>query len=323
MNIDDSPFSKILKSQIKNKSILIKRETPPDNGISLTILNNTVKHSKCNGTGFQLRKKQIIQLFQDVTKKYQLKNCYININLDKIPKDNYFNFYKEKHNDNQFLLPNPRFNYDNVLITSNEKKYNNYDQVKNKINTIDISFNEKKDLLYINCNVSQYKLKLFKKLSHINKKKKIIDAYMCIGDSHKKNIVYTIDPSLNKIKYFVKKKMAGFEYKYFEEHCQYKYLLIDPYYISNDKIRLLLNLNAVTFMKASEYENFYSHTLIKNKNYIEFESYTDLKTIYNTTIKDQELCSFIIQNNKQYCQDILTYDNILEYIALLINNIWS
>ena len=76
-------------------------------------------------------------------------------------------------------------------------------------------------------------------------------------------------------------------------------------------------------MKTSNYENFYSHTLIKNKNYIEFESYNDLKTIYNTTIKDQELCSSIIQNNKQYCQDILTYDNILEYIALLINNIWS
>ena len=60
--------------------------------------------------------------------------------------------------------------------------------------------------MYINCNTSQLKLKIFKKFTHINKTKHIIDAYMCIGDSHKINNIPLIDPSLNKIRYFVKKK---------------------------------------------------------------------------------------------------------------------
>ena len=81
MEIDNFPFEGIIQSQIENKDLLNKKEKPPENGISLTIINNTVKHSKCTGTKYQKRKKQIINMFQDVVKKYKLKKSYINITI--------------------------------------------------------------------------------------------------------------------------------------------------------------------------------------------------------------------------------------------------
>ncbi len=321
MEFENSPFKSIIKSQIKNKRHLIKKESPPPNGISLTIINGSVKHSKCSGNTHQKRKKQIIGLFQDVVKNYKVKNCYVNINLEKTPIDNYFNFYRLKNNDKQFLLPNPRFYYDNVLLDKKEKKYNTFDDLKKALREKDNTFNEKLNKIYINCNSSKTKLKLFKKISHINKKEHIIDSYMCIGDSHKINNIPSIDPSLNKIKYFVKKKMAGFGYKYFEEHCKYKYILNDPYYINTDKIRLLLNIECIPLTKNSNYENFYTHTIVNKVNHIEFSNYQEIQSIYHELENNTNLCNNIIKNNKTYCEEILTYDNILEYIAILINNV--
>ena len=79
-----------------------------------------------------------------------------------------------------------------------------------------------------------------------------------------------------KIRYFVKKKMAGFNYIYFNEHCNYKYILNEPYYINTDKIRLLLGLNCIPITKTSKYENVYSdvRNAIKLKpEYIVFDDY--------------------------------------------------
>ena len=323
MEIDNFPFEGIIQSQIENKDLLNKKEKPPENGISLTIINNTVKHSKCTGTKYQKRKKQIINMFQDVVKKYKLKKSYININLDKVPKNNCFNFYREKGNNAQFLLPNPRFINDNVLIDNKEKKFQNYDDVIKELKKIDKPFKNKINKMYINCNTSQLKLKIFKKFAHINKTKHIIDAYMCIGDSHKINNIPLIDPSLNKIRYFVKKKMAGFKYVYFNEHCKYKYILNEPYYINTDKIRLLLGLNCVPVTKISKYENLYTHTLVNKVNHIEYSSYKELSDIYNNLENDDELCLDIIKNNKEYLEKTLNYNNLLLYIAILINGLFA
>tara|TARA_Y100000816_G_scaffold184596_1_gene133816 strand:- start:345 stop:1316 length:972 start_codon:yes stop_codon:yes gene_type:complete len=323
MEVDNFPFEDIIKSQIENKQFLNKKENPPDDGISLTIINNTVKHSKCLGTKYQKRKKQIINMFQDVVKKYKLKKSYININLDKIPKNNCFNFYREKGNHSQFLLPNPRFINDNIFLNEKEKKFNNFDEVINELAILDNPFENKTNKIYINCNTSTLKLKIFKKIAHINKTKDIVKAYMCIGDSHKINNIPKIDPSLNKIKYFVKKKMAGFNYIYFNEHCNYKYILNEPYYINTDKIRLLLGLNCVPITKTSKYETLYSYTLQDKINHIEFTSYKELLNIYNELENNNELCLDIIKNNKEYLEKSLNYDNLLMYIAILINNLFA
>ena len=90
MDINNTPFYTILKSQIDHKNDLIKKESPPENGFTISILNNKIYHTKCNGTNYQKRKKQTLELFRAVLKKYKLKNCHININCDKIPKDFYF-----------------------------------------------------------------------------------------------------------------------------------------------------------------------------------------------------------------------------------------
>ena len=38
MEVDNFPFEDIIKSQIENKQFLNKKENPPEDGISLTII---------------------------------------------------------------------------------------------------------------------------------------------------------------------------------------------------------------------------------------------------------------------------------------------
>ena len=207
-------------------------------------------------------------------------------------------------------------------MDESEKRFNTYTEQSEYLKKIDKPFEDKLPVIYFNCHSGTYKLKLFKKFILINKKKNIIKAHMCIGDSHKKNDILSIDPSLNKIKYIVKKNMASFEYKYFKEHCNYKYLLNEPCFIMNDKIRLLLNLDCIIFSRISTYENFYTYTLKDNENHITFTNYKDLYSLFKKIENDPDLKDKIIQNNKEYCEKILTYDNILDYTALLLNNLF-
>ena len=96
MILKDSPFKDIIESQIKNKSKLNTKNSPPENGFTISILNNSIKHTSCNGIEHQRRKKQIINLMRDVLKKHKIKNCHININADKIPKTIVLIFIEKK-----------------------------------------------------------------------------------------------------------------------------------------------------------------------------------------------------------------------------------
>ena len=94
-------------------------------------------------------------------------------------------------------------------------------------------------------------------------------------------------------------------------------------YINTDKIRLLLGLNCIPITKTSKYENVYSYTLKNKINHIEFTSYKELINIYNELENNNELCLDIIKNNKEYLEKSLNYDNLLMYIAILINNLFA
>ena len=84
-------------------------------------------------------------------------------------------------------------------------------------------------------------------------------------------------------------------------------------------MRLLLNTNSVIIYKKSIYEEFYSYLLKDNINYIEYENENELRNIHNKLENDEKLCLQIIENNKKFVDEILSYDNILKYTADLLN----
>ena len=81
----------------------------------------------------------------------------------------------------------------------------------------------------------------------------------------------------------------------------------------------MLNVNSVIIKKKSPYEEFYSYLLKDNINYIEYQNENELRNLHNKLENDEKLCLQIIENNKKFVNEILTYDNILKYTADLLN----
>ena len=115
--------------------------------------------------------------------------------------------------------------------------------------------------------------------------------------------------------------MAGENAVPFIKHSDYKYVLYNDGNTLSDRTRLLLCLNSVIIKKKSEYEEFYSYKLENNINHIEYNNTEELKEIYKNLEKNPEISRAIINNNKNFIDDILNYNNILQYTADIINNI--
>jgi hypothetical protein len=58
-----------------------------------------------------------------------------------------------------------------------------------------------------------------------------------------------------------------------------------------------------------------------NVNYVEYTNITEIKEIYEKLENDPEICKTIVNNNKQFVDEVLTYNNILQYTADIINGI--
>lgn len=124
-------------------------------------------------------------------------------------------------------------------------------------------------------------------------------------------------PRLDKI--LKENNLASEQYDYFNEHFKYKYIIYNDGNTLSDRMRLLLNTNSVIIYKKSIYEEFYTYLLKNNINYIEYEHENELRNIHNKLENDEKLCLQIIENNKKFVNEILTYDNILKYTADLLN----
>ena len=114
--------------------------------------------------------------------------------------------------------------------------------------------------------------------------------------------------------------LASTEHKNFEEHFKYKYILYNDGNTLSNRMKLLLNTNSVILRQNSQYEEIYTYLLKDKINYISYTKSDELRSIYNILENDPDLCLQIIKNNKNFVKNIITYENILEYTAILLQN---
>ena len=125
-------MNKIIEDQYNNKKYYIKNVNPPRDGFCIILKDNKINKT-INGLGWvhPTRKKQYIQLIENVLLKYKLQDCNININLSDHPKKGVFNFCRIKNDNKSFLLPNHRFTNDDIILDSKKINFKNYDEQKN------------------------------------------------------------------------------------------------------------------------------------------------------------------------------------------------
>ena len=113
--------------------------------------------------------------------------------------------------------------------------------------------------------------------------------------------------------------MAGEDFKYFNDHFKYKYVIYNDGNTLSERTKLLLNVNSVIIKKVSPYEEFYSYLLKDNIDHIEYNDESELREIHEKLENDEKFCLKLIDNNNKFTNNILTYDNILEYTSTLLN----
>ena len=310
-----SIFNKILESQINFKNEYKKCDKKLTELIIIQIKNNKI-YNIIDGLGWihPIRKKQYIELINNILLKYKLKDGNININLSDHPKKGCLNFCR-KNNQNYFLLPNMRFTLSDIKIDKYffPDKFKNYEDQKKYLSELHINYpyNNKFNKFYTSCIPHISKLPYFIYGIH---NKDIIDGHIYGGSCHKYcNLQQNLIQKLKSL------NLAGEDFNYFNEHFRYKYIIYNDGNTLSDRINLLLNVNSVIVKKKSPYEEFYTYLLKDNINYIEYENENELRNIHNKLENDEKLCLQIIENNKKFVDEILSYDNILKYTADLLN----
>ena len=141
-----------------------------------------------------------------------------------------------------------------------------------------------------------------------------VNAY--IGTVHGKLALESNDClTLSKV------NMLNSEFVPFTEHCKYKYVIYNDGNALSDRMRLLLLTNSVIIRQKSPYEEFYSYMLKNEENYIEYRDINDIRTIHEYLENNPELCNKIIQNNADFVNEYLTYDEILLYTYELLKSL--
>lgn len=305
-------FSEIVQQQIQCKNSYVQGPLPCTSGISIQICNNQIV-ATIDGKGWihPRRKEQYIALISNVLRVAQLKDCYININLSDIPVQGYLNFLRPIQNSSKyFLLPNHRFTQDDIKLDKNPNKTQNFDEEVAFIHSHNKTPKLRK--MYTACVPHKSKLDYFRFATGTE----FCDGYMWVGSVHKNS--QAPDELVETLR---KKHMAGDAYVPFLQHSNYAYVIYNDGNTLSDRMRLLLCLDSVIVRKESPYEEFYTYLLKENVNYVHYTNESELTQIYNDLERNPELCSAIVQNNRTFIQDILTYANILQYTSELINGI--
>lgn len=315
INIMMTIFYKILESQSNFKNEYKKCDKKLNDLVIIQIKDNKISNI-IDGLGWihSTRKKQYIALISNVLSKFTIKDGNININLADHPQKGCLNFCR-KINENYFLLPDFRFTLSDIKLDENwfQDKFKNYEEETNYMKNLYsiYPFNKKLNKFYTNCIPHESKINYF---LYGLENKDIINGHIYGGSVNKyKNL------SKNFIEKLKLNSLAGENFHYFNEHFKYKYIIYNDGNTLSDRIKLLLNVNSVIIKKKSPYEEFYSYLLKDNINYIEYENENELRNIHNKLENTEKLCLQIIENNKKFVNEILTYDNILKYIADLLN----
>jgi len=310
-------FKDILQNQIKFKNEYKRCDTLLHDIIIIQIRDNQIiKVIDGKGWIHPTRKKQYICFIQNIIKKHVIKNGNININLSDHPKKGCLNFCRIKSS-NYFLIPDFRFTLNDINIDKHyyPDKFSNYDEQVLYMKKIqkDHKFEDKINKFYTNCIPHISKVNYFK---YALNNKDICTGYVFGGSVHK----YLNLPQ-NFVNVLKLNDMAGEDFKYFNEHFKYKYVIYNDGNTLSERTKLLLNVNPVIIKKVSPYEEFYSYLLKDNIDYIEYNDESELRDIHKKLENDEKFCLKLIDNNNKFTNNILTYNNILEYTAYLLNSI--
>ena len=278
MNIPNKFFFKdILLHQINNKHYYNNKIIPVD--VFKIVIKNNIIHDIIEGPGWihPTRKKQYVMLIENVLKKHKIKDGNVYINMGDHPKMGVFNFCRIKNDNRCFLLPNQRFTYDDIKLSSDWKQENfpTFKETSNYLQNLHdkYKFEDKINKFYTSCIPHPSKIDYFKfALNNTN----ICDGYIYGGSVHK----YVGLPE-NFINACIDSGLAGTQLKDFVENCKYKYLIYNDGNTLSDRTPKLLNINSVIVKKQSPYEEFYSYLLKNNENYIEYTRTEELLDIYN------------------------------------------
>lgn len=345
--IEKSPFSEILLDQIRNRGAYIKNiykngqvlrgcftiaikdnkmvpvagmERGRGHDIGVNFDANGMPAALWRGGGRAVQDQRISpwrRLIKNVLQKYKLPNCNININGGDHPIKGLLNFCRIKGQKNCFLLPNFRFTYGNGICLDDNwekgccptfKETTEYLQAyHNKY-----PFNEKIKKIYTSSIPHSTKIPFFKyALNH-----DFCTGWLYITPWHKWCGLDKQHPKLTKE--LERRNLAGPKHKNFCEHFKYKYVLYNDGNTLSIRKNLLLNTNSVIISKESPYEEFFSYLLKNNENLIMYKKEEELQKIYINLEFNTDLCKKIINNNRKFIKETLTYDNILEYMYLFI-----
>lgn len=309
-----SKFFEIIKEQTEYRHVFIKDIRPPNGGICIQIKNNMVSNVyKGNGWIHPKRTIQYVTLIKNMLEKYQLNDCNVNINLGDHPMPGYLNFCRKQGDNKSFLIPTFRFTLDDIVTNNDGTTMNNYDDIKKHIHNFNMNNHNKINKFYTSSIPHQSK-KTFLMYAANNPDICHVNAY--IGTVHGKVALEPKDClTLSKV------NMLNSDFIPFTEHCKYKYVIYNDGNTLSDRMRLLLLTDSVIIKQKTPYEEFFWYMLKNEQNYIEYRDINDIRTIHEYLENNHELCNKIIQNNADFVNEYLTYDEILLYTYELLKSL--
>ena len=315
-NISINMFSDIIQSQTTKECIQIYRNECKNSNLAkssmmIVIKNNTIIHISKNSNTWTQRYNGYKKLIERTLDHHNIKDCTLKIALGDEPVKGYFNFCRNKNASGYFLIPNFRFMLDNVVkgtYYKREEETLDWDDTLDYIYSNDTTpfDNKYEKMLFVGGDQHIQRKKYFDLLYKNHSVDSIYDGYHWKARENNR---------LNKI------EKAGKTFISFDKHFNYKYPIYIDGFTNSDRFRLLMTLNCVPFYCKTKYEEFYTHLLKPNKNYIEFSDVSELKDIYDMCNKNTELCNDIRYNNKKFIANILTTKNIYKYISDLLNKL--
>lgn len=301
-------FEEMILEQKKVRKKYVNGKKGHGEIVSIEVKNNKIVFVRGGEKSF--RTKQYVKLIENTTETRFIKNCFINININDVPREGYFNFSREIGKASQFLLPNHRFTIDDLMIDYENTRTETFNEQIALIKTLSMPYDSKIKKIFTSCLPQVNKIDYFKYALN----NQFCDGYLWIGSVHGK--IKADDELINELQ---KKNMVGLPFIPFMRHGDYKYILYNDGFSLSDRMRLLLCLNSIIIRKVSPFEEFYTYKLKPDVNFIEYNDNEELLGIFNRLEQDTDLCDHIIGNNRAFVEDVLNYQNILQYTADVIN----
>ena len=314
----------IIEKQIANKHVLIRQVINQNDIIGIEIKDNKLHQIVYpQNSPMEHRYLAYHKLIQDTLNQFQINDIIFNINIADIPRKGMLNFCRPIDDNNYFLIPNHRFSINDISLSSNElytiksdnNQFKDWDTCLKYMNDTSDDFKEKISKIYSNFKFEKGRMSF---IQFVLDNRDIADMYVYGGHpSHKWK-------ALNNKKletFLIQENLGGTEFKAFFEHSKYKYVMYLDGNTLSDRMRLLLGTRSVIFRLPSRFEEFYSHMLHENENYILIRNYNEIPSFIRTFEQYPEIAENMISNNINFLNTHLKHRDILDYTAQLLNGL--